>query len=248
MNIKWNAQNYTQNFSFVHEYGENVMELLQAPQGSTVLDLGCGNGNLTQKLKEKGYQVIGLDDSADMLAVARETYPDIRFIKGNALDFQIEPVDAVFSNAVLHWIDGERQQEMLNNIAANIRTGGEFVCEFGGFGCAEKVHAALEKIFSERGLVYPRTFYFPTIGEYAPLLERAGLRVKYAILFDRPTVQARGLEGWIRMFNTAAFKGIDEKTTADMIREAEACLESELCANGVWYVDYVRIRFRCEKV
>lgn len=248
MNIKWNAENYTENFQFVHKYGEDVMELLQVAAGSRVLDLGCGNGNLTNKLKEKGYAVIGIDDSEDMLSIARASYPDIDFRKGNALNFQTEPVDAVFSNAVLHWIDREKQGTMLKNIASNIKTGGELVCEFGGFGCAEQVHSALEKIFSERGFVYPRTFYFPTVGEYAPLLEAAGLQVKYAVLFDRPTLQKQGLEGWIRMFDMAAFAGIKEETAASMIHEAEERLEPILCQDGRWYVDYVRIRFRCEKV
>ena len=247
MNIKWNAENYTENFQFVHRYGEDVMELLQSPAGSTVLDLGCGNGNLTSKLKERGYQVIGMDDSEDMLRIARANYPEIDFRKGNALSFQTEPVDAVFSNAVLHWIDREKQGDLLKNIAANIRNGGELVCEFGGYGCAEKVHSTLEKLFAKRGFVYPRTFYFPTIGEYAPMLEDAGLRVKYAVLFDRPTLQNKGLEGWIRMFDMAAFAGIDEETVSAIIREAGECLRPVLCQEGSWYVDYVRIRFRCEK-
>lgn len=247
MNIKWNAKGYTENFQFVHKYGEDVMELLQSPTGSRVLDLGCGNGNLTRKLKDKGYDAIGMDDSADMLRIARESYPDIDFQKGNALDFQIDPVDAVFSNAVFHWMDKEKQAAMLKNIASNIKSGGELVCEFGGFGCAEKVHSTLEKLFEERGLVYPRTFYFPTIGEYAPLLENAGLKVKYAILFDRPTLQNKGLEGWIRMFNMAAFAGVEEKTADTVILEAEKRLEPVLCVDGNWYVDYVRIRFRCER-
>lgn len=248
MNIKWNAQNYTENFSFVHEYGENVMELLKSPAGSRVIDLGCGNGALTAVLKEKGYQVIGVDDSEDMLEKARNIHPELDFCRGNALDFQMEPVDAVFSNAVLHWIDRDRQQEMLENIASNIKPGGEFVCEFGGRGCAEKVHSCLEKIFEEKGLVYPRTFYFPTIGEYAPLLEKAGFTVKYAILFDRPTPQTQGLEGWIRMFDTAPFRGMEENLVTEIIHEAQERLQPELVKDGIWYVDYVRIRFRCERV
>ena len=72
MNIDWNAQNYTNHFSFVHRYGEDVLKLIDAPAGSRVLDLGCGNGALTKKLKELGFQAQGMDASEDMLAVARE--------------------------------------------------------------------------------------------------------------------------------------------------------------------------------
>lgn len=50
-------------------------------------------------------------------------------------------------------------------------------------------------------MAYPRTFYFPSIGEYAPLLEGQGFKVECALLFDRPTVQKseQGLENWIRI-------------------------------------------------
>ncbi len=249
MNIKWDASKYAEDFKFVYKYGEDVIELLELPEASSVIDLGCGNGNLSIKLKEKGYNVTGIDDSEDMLEIARKNYSDIEFIKGNALDFKIDPVDGIFSNAVLHWIDKEKHQELLNNISSNIKKGGEFVCEFGGYGCAETVHSALKKIFDKRGYKYVKNFYFPTIGEYAPLLEKAGLIVKYAVLFDRPTLQTgeNGLESWIRMFNMAPFKDISTEETQEIIDEAVEELRPVLCKDGSWYVDYVRIRFRCVK-
>lgn len=250
MNINWNAEKYNEDFKFVHKYGEDVMELLTSPKGSNVIDLGCGNGNLTKKLKEKGYNVIGIDDSDEMLNIARKKYNEIKFVKGNALTFKIEPADAIFSNAVLHWIDKEKQQELLNNIASNIKKGGEFVCEFGGNGCAKIVHSELRRIFEKNNLKYKFNFYFPTIGEYAPLMEKVGLRVKYAILFDRPTLQngENGLEEWIRMFNMAPFKGLTENKIQEIINETKKRLEPVLCKEGKWFVDYVRIRFRCEKL
>ena len=72
MNIQWDAEKYTSNFSFVHKYGNSVTELIEAPEGSRVLDLGCGNGALTGVLKDQGFQVIGLDDSKDLLSVAKK--------------------------------------------------------------------------------------------------------------------------------------------------------------------------------
>lgn len=250
MNIKWNAEKYQEDFNFVHKYGESVIEFLKSPKGSRVIDLGCGNGNLTNKLFEKGYNVVGIDDSEKMLEAARNKYKNIEFLKGNALTFNVKPVDAIFSNAVLHWIDKERQPELLNNIAKNIKAGGEFVCEFGGCGCAKTVHSALDEIFAENGLEYTNKFYFPTIAEYSPLLEKAGLTVKFAELFDRPTLQKgdNGLENWIRMFNLAPFEGLADSKVQEIIDEAAKRLKPLLCKEGKWYVDYVRIRFRCEKI
>ena len=198
-----------------------------------------------------GPSCSGKTTTAEMLKLAREGHPELKFRPGNALDFTLdEPVDAVFSNAVLHWIDADKQQAMLDHIASQIKSGGLLVCEFGGKGCAETVHAALEKRFAAHGLHYRRTFYFPTIGEYAPLLEKAGFRVEFATLFDRPTKQngPDGLADWIRMFDTAPFSGVDPALAAQIIDETVEDLRPVLLHDGVWYVDYVRIRFKVRKL
>lgn len=250
MNINWDAKGYKENFSFVHEYGEDVVSLLKSPKGAAVLDLGCGNGALSVKLLEKGYKVIGMDTSEAMLEIAKAQYPYMTFLQGDACSFHLkEPLDAIFSNAVFHWIDASIHPHMLCHLAGQLKTGGELVCEFGGNGCAETVHAALERAFAKRGLVYPRVFYFPTIGEYAPLLEEAGFRVEYAVLFDRPTKQKTedGFKDWVNMFDKAPFEGMDEALKDEIIEEAEAESKEKLYHDGSWYIDYVRIRFRAVK-
>ena len=223
MNIDWNAKGYQKDFAFVPKYGEAVLDLIDAAPGALAVDLGCGNGGLTGKLIERGYRVVGVDASAPMLALAKERYPDTTFLQADACTFQLpEQADVIFSNAVLHWIDAAKQNELIANIASQLKPGGQLVCEFGGKGCAETVHAALEKIFAAHGLTYRRTFYFPTVGEYAPMLERHGLQVRAALLFDRPTPQQTedGLADWIRMFDKAPFAGVSEELQETIIREA----------------------------
>lgn len=251
MNIYWDAEKYKQDFMFVPEYGAAVLDLLDSAPGARVVDLGCGNGALTRQLVDRGYQVLGVDASPEQLALARQAYPDLTFREGNALDFALEqPADAIFSNAVLHWIDADKQQAMLDHIASQIRPDGLFVCEFGGKGCAEHVHAELERRFAAHGLHYRRTFYFPTIGEYAPLLEKAGFRVEYATLFDRPTRQVGpdGLADWIRMFDTAPFADVEPALADTIIAETVDALRPVLYHDDAWYVDYVRIRFKLRKL
>ena len=125
MNIEWDAKKYTSNFSFVHQYGSGVMELLDFSEIRTIVDLGCGNGALTKKLHDKGLSVIGIDASEDLLRIARADYPDIPFICADAADFRLEqPADAVFSNAVFHWVDRERQPAMLSCVYKALRKGG----------------------------------------------------------------------------------------------------------------------------
>lgn len=251
MNIKWNGDNYAENFSFVYRYGESLLDLIKAEKGAYVCDLGCGTGALTQKMKERGYRVIGVDASEDMLKKAKTAYPDLPFIRADALGFSLpEKADVVFSNAVFHWIEKDKQLDLLKNVAANLKRGGTLVCEFGGYGCAQSVHNALKDCFAKRGKIYVHPHYFPTIGEYAPLLERAGFRVEFAKLFDRPTKQngAHGVADWIKMFLAAPFYGVDEREKEEIIAEAEEACRPKLYINGEWFIDYVRIYFSAVKI
>ena len=251
MNIYWNASEYARGCSFVPGYGESVMDLLTVPKGARVADIGCGNGTLTARLKERGYDVTGIDGSPEMLRRARADHPDLPFVLADACDLpDLGPFDALFSNAVFHWIDVEKQDTLLRSLARALKPGGELVFEFGGYGCAETVHSALERRFSAHGRSYPRVFYFPTIGQYAPKLEAAGLRPDFAVLFDRPTPMQGGrtVSDWIRMFVTKPFGGMDEALRDTIISETEDDLRGALLKDGVWYVDYVRIRMRARKI
>ena len=147
MNIQWDAGKYAQDFAFVPKYGEALLELLDRETVHTVLDLGCGNGALTEQLVQAGYAVCGMDADAAQLTLARQRCPNVRFFQGDATDFSLgTPVDAVFSNAVLHWIDRERQPDALRCISRALRAGGQFVFEMGGAGCGAPSRGAALRI------------------------------------------------------------------------------------------------------
>lgn len=243
--MKWDAEEYTKNFAFVHQYGSNVLELLDMEKGMSVLDLGCGNGALTGQIAETGARAVGLDASRDLLQVARKAFPQLEFIQADATDFHLEEkFDAVFSNAVLHWIEREKQPRVLQCVKAALKPKGQFVFEFGGFGNNQLIHAALERILAEHGLAYKMPFYFPTIGEYATLLEQAGFRVTYMTLFDRLTRLngENGLADWIHMFVQTPFEGMEGADKEQVIMRAVDLLRKDLLRDGIWYADYVRIR------
>ncbi len=252
MNIKWDANKYTEEFSFVHQYGNSVIELIDAGEGSRVLDLGCGNGALTKALRDKGYRAIGLDASEELLGIAREKYPTIDFMQGDAADFTLsEPVDVVFSNAVFHWINRDRQMDMLQCVHNALKKRGQFVFEFGGHGNNQKIHDALTRAFSEYGYCYEMPFYFPTIGEYAALLEETGFDVRFAALFDRPTglKGESGLKDWINMFVKTPFSIVKtEQEKTEIVDQALSALRNDLFINGKWYADYVRIRMKAVRL
>lgn len=250
MNIKWDADKYTKDFSFVHQYGNAVAELIDCEKGSALIDLGCGNGTLTKALQEKGYRVTGMDSSEELLETAREKYPDIPFIRADATDFSVtETVDAVFSNAVFHWIDREKQADMLACVHRALKEKGQFVFEFGGHGNNALIHGTLAEVFSEYGYEYRMPFYFPTIGEYAALVEQAGFQVRYAVLFDRPTVLkgSDGLKEWIHMFVKTPFATVDDGEREGIICKAVERLRDTLYREDCWYADYVRIRMKAVK-
>lgn len=85
------------------------------------------------------------------------------------------------------------------------------------------------------------------ISEYASLLENTGFRVKYAILFGRPTELKgeHGLKDWINMFIKTPFEVVDEEQEKEaIINEAIEVLRNDLFIDGKWYADYVRIRMK----
>lgn len=250
MNIKWDSEDYTDNFSFVHIYGEDLLNWVDVKEGSFVVDLGSGNGALTEKLSMKGYRVLGIDASKEMLEAAKALHPELTFVYGDAVTFSLEEkADCIFSNAVFHWIDKAKQLSMLKNLSSNLKEGGSLVAELGGYRCAESVHSALSEAFSYFGLVYPRTFYFPKVGEYTSLMEEAGLLTTYAHLFDRPTKQEGedGLEKWIKMFVKAPFESLEDELKGKIIKRAVETAKGELYRDSHWFVDYVRLRVKAVK-
>lgn len=249
MNIQWNAEGYTRDFSFVHEYGSDLIALIDG-DGLSVLDLGCGNGALTARLAQAGFLAQGLDASPELLETARRDHPELTFRQGDAVDFRAaEPFDAVFSNAVLHWIDEDRQDDMFRCVSRALKPGGQFVFELGGHGNNALIHGALARAFARRGLTYRMPFYFPTVGQYAGRLERAGFKVTYATLFDRPTPLngPDGLYDWLCMFIKSPFEGTDPAQREAILREVVEELRGELYREGIWYSDYVRLRCKAVK-
>jgi len=246
--MKWNAELYDDKHAFVFQYGESVLELLDIKPGERVLDLGCGTGHLTNEIKNNGAEVIGIDASADMIAKAVKTYPGIDFRVADASDFHFdEPFDAVFSNAVLHWV--HKVDEAIKCVYDSLKPGGRFVAEMGGKGNNAQILAATKQVLEKHGypqLANKKPWYFPSLGEYTSKLENAGFRVTSAIHFDRPTLLHDGRVGvakWLNMFGDTFFEGIETTEKQQILTEITNLLEPYYNNNGEWYADYVRLRF-----
>src|SRR5580704_11405623 len=79
VNRDWNPGLYQSSHSFVWEYGRDVIGLLAPQPGERILDVGCGTGQLTAEIARAGADVTGIDQSAAMIAQARQNFPDLRF-------------------------------------------------------------------------------------------------------------------------------------------------------------------------
>ncbi|NET36630.1 MAG: methyltransferase domain-containing protein [Cyanothece sp. SIO1E1] len=243
----WNASLYEDKHAFVWRYGEDVVELLSPQPGEHILDLGCGTGQLTQKLAAVGAAVRGIDHAPAMIEQARRNYPHLRFAVADARDFQVEqPLDAVFSNAVLHWIQDAKA--VMEQIGLALKPGGRFVAEFGGKGCVQTIITALDNTLKAMGYAssYASSpWYFPSISEYTTLLEQHGFKVTYATLFERPTPLeggASGLANWLQMFASRFLSRVPMAQHAEVIQALEHRLRPVLYQQGSWIADYQRIR------
>jgi trans-aconitate methyltransferase len=145
----WDPVNYARHARFVSDLGSPVVELLAPRPGERILDLGCGDGMLTKKLVDFGCQVVAVDSSAPQVEAARSLGLDAHVFSGEALPYQ-EEFDAVFSNAVLHWI--KNVDAMILGVYRSLRPGGRFVAECGGYGCVHKIRTALVQALELRGL------------------------------------------------------------------------------------------------
>jgi len=229
----WDAVRYQSRHSYVFAYGEELLGLLDPQPGERILDLGCGSGQLTAKIAESGAAVVGLDRSEEMIVGARRNFPSLKFEIGDAANFNVDMAfDAVFSNAALHWVkdaDGAAA-----SIARALRSGGRFVLEMGGKGNTQAVMEAVREVAGP----VETPWYYPSVGEYASLLERHGFEIAFATLFDRPTrVEGEdGLEDWLAMFAGSML------ASAEARREVANRLRAKMFQDGGWVIDYRRLR------
>ena len=247
----WNASRYAANASFVPALGQPVLDLLNPQSGERILDLGCGDGVLTERLAALGANVVGVDSSEDMVAATRARGLDARFMSATALTFENE-FDAIFSNAVLHWVKDDPDAAIASAFRA-LRRPGRFVGEMGGHANVAAIYVALTACLEKRGVrnaaaVSP--WFYPTVDDYTRRLERAGFKVESAELIPRPTPLPTGMRAWLETFANpycAVLPRPEDRTS--FLDEVTTLLAPALCdERGNWTADYTRLRFVARKI
>jgi SAM-dependent methyltransferase len=241
----WNPETYGREAAFVPALGEGVLEWLAAQPTERILDLGCGDGQLTQKIAAAGASVTGIDASEEMVNAARARGVKADHGPAEKLPYPDHVFDAVFSNAVLHWVRG--QDDMFSQVRRVLRPGGRLVAEMGGHGNIAAIRVAFAAVLARHGLASlgERGNYYPTPEAYTLRLERHGFSVKKIVHFPRPTpLPASGMAGWLNTFCRGALDSLPKHLRPTVVDETVALLAPALRDHqGHWTADYVRLRF-----
>jgi trans-aconitate methyltransferase len=238
---KWDPADYAKVGAFVAELGEAALDLLDPQPGEHILDVGCGDGTLTEKIVERGATVVGIDNSIEMVGAARAKGIDARLMDAADLKFG-EAFDAAFSNATLHWVlDKERAARA---IWFALKAGGRFAGEMGGEGNLRTLREALDEELIIRGYVPPveASNWYASPEEFAAVYEAAGFDQIDARLIERPTPIAHGVAAWVTTFRKGWLDraGVPEGERA----EIGAAVADRIGSN---VADYVRLRFIMRK-
>jgi SAM-dependent methyltransferase len=224
------------------------MAALLAPRpGERILDLGCGEGALTARLAEAGATVVGVDASEAMVTAARARGLDARVMDGSRLPFADE-FDVVFSNAALHWM--RDLARVCRGTFRALRPGGRFVGELGGAGNVAAVAEAIGTGLRARGIDPDslNPWVFPSAGDFGGLLEAAGYRILRLETIERPTPLSGDITEWLGTFAGCFLDVLESRARRNFKQELRDVLAPRLLSpDGIWYLDYVRLRFAAAK-
>jgi trans-aconitate methyltransferase len=243
----WNPESYAKNARFVSDLGEPLLQLLDAEPGELILDLGCGDGALTEKIAGYGCAVIGVDSSFPQLKAAKNRGLNVAVMDGHQLSFR-QQFDAVFTNAALHWM--KQPEAVVAGVASSLKPAGRFIGEFGGKGNVERIRSALYAGLRRHAIDPTRIdpWYNPSPEEYSKLLSKAGFIISYIELVPRPTRLPGDILDWLEIFAQPFTQSLAEPQRRDFLKEVRnelaTCLRDGV---GNWIADYVRLRFKATK-
>lgn len=245
MTQTWDSEVYGRNGAFVHTLASDVLAWLAPQPGEQILDLGCGDGQLSARIAASGAIVTGLDASPQMAAAARSRGIVVHEASAESMPFADRSFDAVFSNAALHWV--RNHNAMLAEVRRVLRPGGRFVAEMGGQGNIAAIQVALMASLARHGLAgrEDSVNYFPAPSVYRRRLQQHGLHVEQIELIPRPTpLPQSGMEGWLNTFRRGVLDSLPQHARTAVLHDTVALLEPVLRdEEGNWTADYVRLRF-----
>ena len=253
-NTYWNAEVYDRIGTPMRGWAQQVIDDLALRGDETVLDAGCGSGSVTLDLQKKlpGGKIYAVDASAEMIAALTKTLVErditnVVPMHASLTDFTLpEPVDAVFSNAVFHWIPDD--DALFGCLYRATKPGGRLRAQCGGYGNNAHVLAAVASIrgeepFAEHLGEFTDSKKYRTPAEATESLERAGFTDVRALLFEAP-VPFESNDVAALYIRTILLRDHVARLPTEELRDAyaHAVVEETIRRWGAPYVaDYVRL-------
>lgn len=244
---EWNADDYQTHAAFVPKLTDAVLQLLAPQAHETILDLGCGDGTLSQRIAESGCQLHAIDASPDMVRSARDKGIEAQVRDAQKLNLP-EIYDAVFSNAALHWMT--QPDAVITAVWNALKPGGRFVGELGGEGNIQTLVDAMTDSFLRHPDFgsYRNPWFFPNAVQYQQLLQQQGFAVETCIFERRPTQVGNSIRGWLEVFTDGITHSLSSAQTQTFYDEIETALQPHLDPiTGQLTLDYMRLRFKATK-
>jgi SAM-dependent methyltransferase len=247
--MAWDAADYATHAAFVPALGAAVLAELAPRPGEAILDLGCGDGALTERIAASGADVLGVDPDPSMLAAARARGLAVEPADGQDLPYRSR-FDAVFSNATLHWLPD--QAAAAASVLRALKPGGRYVGECGGFGNIAAIRTAIGATLRAHGYGAEAGGgqVYQTPAAFVARQEAAGFEEVEARLIHRPTPLATGIRGWLKTFRAGFLDAaqVPEGAREAVVSQIESLLAPVLVdETGQWSADYVRLRWHARK-
>jgi trans-aconitate 2-methyltransferase len=243
----WDAAAYDRVSAPQVEWAQRVLERLPLRGDETVLDAGCGSGRVTRLLLDRlpHGRVVAVDSAASMVEHARAALDPQRakVFQADLTELELdEPVDAVFSNAVFHWVPDH--DELFARLHEALRPGGLLVAQCGGKGNVERLHAAARAVGAEPPYAkhlagWRGPWHFAGAEETAARLERAGFTEINTWLEPYPVIP----EDPASFLRTVCL-GPHLERLPEELRDGYVEGVSELCGSEL---DYVRLNIDGKK-
>lgn len=179
-NFEFDGEKYSEASAHQKEWGAKLISELKLTGNEIVLDLGCGDGSLTEKLAEivLDGKVLGIDSSQGMINKANELErSNLKFERMdiNELNFENE-FDLIVSNAALHWIKDHKK--LLSNCYNALKPGGIIRFSFAGEGNCSHLNKVLKEVMKNEkyknyfdGFEWP--WYMPELSEYKRIVKES---------------------------------------------------------------------------
>lgn len=253
-NTYWNAEVYDRIGTPMRGWAQQVIDDLRLRGDETVLDAGCGSGSVTLDLLQKlpHGKVYAVDASAEMIASLTKTLDErgitnVLPVHASLTDFTLpEQVDAVFSNAVFHWIPDD--EALFGCLYRATKPGGRLRAQCGGYGNNAHVLEAVAAIRTQERFArhlgeFRDSKKYRTPEQAVASLERAGFVDARASLFEAP-VPFDDNDAAALYIRTILLRDHIARLPSEELRDAyaRAVVEETVRRWGAPYVaDYVRL-------